>query len=122
MNCLILEVHDSQEVEEDNKSDNSKFRVLNEINQGENILKSNNLIKEPVPEEVNNDYVIPKPQKKSANEVFNIYSFYSNDDPSTMHKLRVKTATADWPHLIQIIPSSPYFSIVIIVYITVSWL
>ncbi len=92
---LILEVHDSQEVEEDNKSDNSKFRVLNEINQGENILKSNNLIKEPVPEEVNNDYVIPKPQKKSANEVFNIYSFYSNDDPSTMHKLRVKTATAD---------------------------
>jgi hypothetical protein len=92
---LILEVHDSQEGEKDNKSNNSKFRILNEITQKQNSFEPNNFIKETVPEKINNNYVAPKIEKRSANEVFNIYSFYSNDDLKTMHKLRVKPATAD---------------------------
>ena len=97
---LILEVQDTSEENEIPNPFNKKFEILNEnasnnqtnklfpINSNHKLGKFENF---SVTENSNH---FPKP-KRSPNEVFNIYSFYSNNNSRPMHKLKVKALTAE---------------------------
>lgn len=100
---LILEVHESPE-EKEKKEKNKKFKVLNENaddDQVKKIIKKNEdnsgLKKIQRPKVVEGFKHISKPadSKKSGNEVFNIYSFYSNSDLRPMHKLKINSALVE---------------------------
>lgn len=100
---LILEVHDTPEEQTQisKNSFNKKFEVLNEnadSNQTNKIFlkrldhNSDKSLRHSVPEK-SDHFSTSKTYRKSPNEVFNIYSFYSNNDVRTMHKLKVKPLT-----------------------------
>ena len=96
----ILEVHDSTVETLNKNSFNKKFEVLNNYtsgNQTKRIIRKDSyqssgnalILENPA------NYSNPKISKRSPNEVFNIYSFYSNNELRPMHKLKVKTLTAE---------------------------
>ena len=98
---LILEVHDTPEEKINNNLYNNKFEVLNQnadSNQTNKIFLKNSernsgkSLNPSVSEDFNN-IPIAKTHRRSPNEVFNIYNFYSNNDVRTMHKLKVKPIT-----------------------------
>ena len=100
---LILEVHESPE-EKEKKEKNKKFKVLNENaddDQVKKIIKKNEdhsglkKIQKPKVAESFNHISKPSNSKKSENEVFNIYSFYSNSDLRPMHKLKINAALVE---------------------------
>ena len=101
---LILEVHDTPEEQPgiSKNSFNKKFEVLNEnadSNQTNKIFLKNSVhnsgkFSKPSVSDNSNHSSTTGTYKRSPNEVFNIYSFYSNNDVRTMHKLKVKPVTA----------------------------
>lgn len=97
---LILEVHEPQE-EKEKKEKDKKFKVLNENADGDQVKKilrkkednpGLQKIQKPKASEVFKPIPKPSSSKKSENEVFNIYSFYSNNDLRPMHKLKISSA------------------------------
>ncbi len=97
---LILEVQDTSEENEIPNSFSKKFEILNEnasSNQTNKLFpidsnhKLGKIMNPSVAENFNHS---PKP-KRSPNEVFNIYSFYSNNGSGAMHKLKVNALTAE---------------------------
>ena len=100
---LILEVEDTPEENEIQNSFSKKFEILNENapgNQTNTLIpidsnhKFNKFENSSVAENFSSSSK-PKTPRRSPNEVFNIYSFYSNNNSRPMHKLKVKALTAE---------------------------
>ena len=100
---LILEVQDTSEENEIPNPFNKKFEILNENasnNQTNKLIPidSNHKLgkfENPSIAENFNHSQKSKTPRRSPNEVFNIYSFYSNNNSRPMHKLKVKALTAE---------------------------
>ena len=99
---LILEIHNNKSGEVKQNSFDKKFKVLNE-NSGrsrnsrtgkkESHRRLNNVLLYSSIEATDQSQSL-KTLRRSPNEVFNIYNFYSNRSGS-MYKLKVKTLTVE---------------------------
>jgi hypothetical protein len=96
---LILEIQDKTGEKIDNGSGKHKFMVLNENKDyltAKNDKLWQNELYAKIPQRLirptNN--VVPFSARKSLNEVFNIYNFYSNNELMPMHKLKFNAIIA----------------------------
>lgn len=96
---LILEIQDKTGEKSESGTGKHKFMVLNEnkdyITDKNNMPWKNELYarsSERLIRQINN--VVLAPPRKSLNEVFNIYNFYSNNTFTPMHKLKFNAIIA----------------------------
>jgi len=96
---LILEIQDKTGEKIESESGKHKFIVLNENRdyltaKNDKLWKNELYAKNPQRSNHQNNNVVITSPRKSLNEVFNIYNFYSDNTFMPMHKLRFNAIIA----------------------------